>query len=153
MYVRWQRANDRQGGGYYRGGASAYAVLVESTRVDGKPHQQHVAYLGSVDHKPNVNSRAWWWHDMTAKLDRLGNRLPSDQRSKIEAALAKRVPPVTTAEVTAFDLAHQKEIRTKFGECRNCYYSWPSGTDGVPPRPHFEEQKPWANVIAAVRGE
>ena len=52
MYVRWQtyrsqalnfwhaENNDRR--------ARLKAILVESARVDGKPRQKHVAFLGSI---------------------------------------------------------------------------------------------------------
>src|SRR6516162_8117512 len=51
MFVRWQWWGDRRRGSerrYCRDIADAHAILVESTRVDGKPRQRHVAYLGSV---------------------------------------------------------------------------------------------------------
>jgi hypothetical protein len=160
MYVRWQWWGDRRRKSirYYRHEkASAYAILVESVRVKGKPTQRHVAYLGSFHsrQRDNIHYRAWWWHDITAKLDRLANRIPSGQRPRIEAALAEKVKPVTAeevAEVTAFDLKHQEEIRARFGECRWCYFNWPPGQAGVPPRPQFED-KPlsFANTLAAVQ--
>ena len=104
--------------------------------------------------KHDVHYRAWWWHNITAKLDRLGNRISSDDRPRIEAALAKYVKPgVTAKEVKAFDLKHQKRIRAEHGECRWCYINWPPGQAGVPPRPQFDDENPeerWANTIAAV---
>jgi hypothetical protein len=156
MYVRWQPCRTAFRVRRYRGTpAAGYAILVESARIDGKPRQRHIAYLGTVHSKPDVNYRAWWWHHMTAKLDRLGNVIPPDQRPRIDAALAKRVPLVTAAEVTAFDLAYQKEMREDgLSEgSRGCYLNWPEGTEGVPPRPQFEKREPWANVIAALGGE
>jgi hypothetical protein len=57
---------------------------------------------------------------MTAKLDALGNVIPADQRPRIEAALAKKVPRVTAAGVTAFDLVYQEKFRAEHGECRGC---------------------------------
>ena len=77
-------------------------------------------------------------HD--GEADKLGNRIPPDQRPRIEAVLAKEVPPVTAAEVTAFDLAHQEKIRAEYGECLGCYLSWPKGTEGVPLRPPSSEK-------------
>ena len=85
---------------------------------------------------------------MTAKLDALGNVIPADQRPRIEAALAKKVPKVSAAEVTAFDLVYQEKFRAEHGECRGCYLSWPEGTEGVPPRPQFEDDG-FAGVLAA----
>src|SRR5580704_5731035 len=38
MFVRWQK---------YRNKPATTAILVEGVRVDGKPRQRHLAYLGS----------------------------------------------------------------------------------------------------------
>jgi hypothetical protein len=153
MYVRWQYWHQRKRRitrYYWQTPADAHAILVESSRVDGKPKQRHIAYLGSAHGHPDVHYRAWWWHHMTAKLDQLGNRI-GDARPKIEAALAEKVPPVTAVEVTAFDLQHQEKIRADRGECRGCYYSWPPGQDGVPPRPAYVDDEPdFSKVLAAV---
>jgi hypothetical protein len=45
MYLRWKR-NRR----------SSSAVLVESVRVNGRPRQRYIAYLGSL----SAESVAWW---------------------------------------------------------------------------------------------
>jgi hypothetical protein len=129
-------------------------IAVESVRIDGKPRQRHIAYLGSVYNvDQNANYRAWWWHHMTAKLDALGNRIGAE-RAKIEAQLAKEVPPVTADEVTAFDLAHQQKERDEYGEGPGCYLRWPPGQEGVPPRPPSPPDPPrgemFANTVAAV---
>ena len=167
MYIRWQWCHERKRKTsrtvWREPVAQRRAILVESVRVDGKPKQRHIAYLGSVSHQivgdqcrtyPSVYYRAWWWHHVNAKLDRLGNRVPSDDRRRIEAVLAKEVPPVTAEEVTACDLQHQHEWRVEreYGECPGCYLDWPEGQAGVPPRPHFDERERFANVLAAVAG-
>jgi hypothetical protein len=86
MYVRWQRRPHKD----------TTAVLVESIRVNGKPRQRHIAYLGSFGRwllEPhNVDRRAQWWRNVTSKLDALGKRVSPDDRRKIEAALTKAVP-------------------------------------------------------------
>jgi hypothetical protein len=50
MFVRWQSRNISN---RWRRGISWAAVLVESKRVNGKPRQEHVAYLGD-----NIRLRA-----------------------------------------------------------------------------------------------
>jgi hypothetical protein len=57
-----------------------------------------------------VQYRAWWWQQVTKKLDRLGNRVSADDRRKIEAALAKQVPPVTAEQMTALEQQKQKPL-------------------------------------------
>lgn len=98
MYVRWQYRYERKRKCAYWSRspkADAYATLVESSRIDGKPRQRHIAYLGSAL-SPEVQTplyRHRWWCEMTERLDRLGNIIPPEQRPGIETALAKKVPP------------------------------------------------------------
>ncbi len=76
------------------------AVLVESRRIDGKPRQQTVAYLGSI-REGLVNFVMWrgyFWRDITQTLDGLGERVSRDDRVKIERNIAERVPALTAAE-------------------------------------------------------
>jgi hypothetical protein len=56
-------------------------------------------------------------------------------------------PNAATGPVEYLDVEHE------LVECRGCYLRRPEGTGGVPPRPQFEEEEPFANVNAAVRGE
>lgn len=133
MYVRWQgryerRRKERR---YRKPIARWYAILVESVRIDGKPKQRHVAYLGSVHLDQTVHYRAWWWHRIGAKLDALGNRIPADDRPRIEAALAKEVPKVSAADVAAYAQQHGS-------------LDWP----GTPPRTKKAMQ--WTNALAAL---
>jgi hypothetical protein len=92
MYVRWQWWYQRRRGSelFHRDTpATGHAILVEAVRIDGKPKQRHIAYLGSVHGEQDVYYRAWWWHRMSAKLDALGNRIPPQDRPRIVAALAR----------------------------------------------------------------
>ncbi len=76
------------------------AVLVESHRIDGKPRQQTVAYLGSI-REGLVNfttRRGYFWRDVTQTLDGLGERVSRDYRAKIERSIAETVPALTAAE-------------------------------------------------------
>jgi hypothetical protein len=66
----------------------------------GQPHElagarrePPLAWRNGTD----LHYRAWWWHRMTTKLDALGNVIPADQRPRIEAALAEKVPKVARA--------------------------------------------------------
>ena len=90
MFVRWHcKRNDER--------ARFSAVLVESVRVDGKPRQKHIAFLGSttVDAKDHLG----FWCQVTERLDQLSNRLTPQDRKQIVAAIAKRLggrPPTKT---------------------------------------------------------
>jgi hypothetical protein len=101
MFVRWQN---------YRSVASwrpdkpikrIKAVLVESVRVDGKPRQKYIAFLSSYNPDRSGSGRFRFWREARACLDRLDNRITPDDRIKIEAELARRVPRTTPEEIEA----------------------------------------------------
>jgi len=43
-------------------------MLVETVRIDGKPHRRYLAYLGSV--QADRRDRPRFWYDVTRKLAR-----------------------------------------------------------------------------------
>jgi len=95
MFIRWQITtavdpeNDRM-----------RAILLESVRIDGKPRQRHIAFLGSVPYRDcNLEDRWHFWMIAYPVLARLGNRLSTTQRDTIAKALAERVRPLTLAQV------------------------------------------------------
>ena len=96
MYVRWQvKPRTKKSLNVWKSDLLT-ATLVESRRVNGKPRQQVVAYLGSirevcaVDPK-YVNHQLGFWNRVGEVLDRLANRVSSEERVKIEAKLRERV--------------------------------------------------------------
>ena len=100
MYVKWQRRSRKRGGDY----PLLTAVLVESRRVDGKPRQNHVAYLASIRERSiGEPGRAHdgFWASVEANLDAL--ELDNETRMKIEASIAERVPRMTAETRAAFE--------------------------------------------------
>jgi hypothetical protein len=116
MFVRWHSRKRRhpafggpgkqiRGGydwAYTRLGTSEQdkhwaAIIVESVRVGGRPTQRHVAYLGGITESAiEIDAqRAWFWDEVSRRLDRLANRVSVEDRKRIEAAVAAKVPPVT----------------------------------------------------------
>jgi hypothetical protein len=124
MYVRWQtyrskalnlrlrECNDRR--------MRLRAVLVDSVRVDGKPRQKHVAYLGSIqlddpgmitgdsDHarfwrRMSAVGKARFWLNVTRRLEYLGNRIDPRGHDRILAFIAEKVAPPTAAELEQFE--------------------------------------------------
>jgi hypothetical protein len=97
--------------------ATARIILVESVRVNGKPRQKHVAFLGSIeldDPRATIgdsdHARFWrdmiakgkarFWRDVISRLKRLGNRVGPEDRKRIAAAIAAKVgEPPTEAEL------------------------------------------------------
>ena len=110
------------------------AILVEAVRIDGRPKQQHVAYLGGITDSAIeiLPQRCYFWESVTKHLDQIANRLSPDQRQGIETAIARRVPLPTPVEfVRALekvasiwgDPADQQEVlETRFRAAR---MRWP----------------------------
>lgn len=95
MLIRWQK-HKSGGRRYSRETTRVRAILVGSVRVDGKSRQRHIAYIGSfVAETLDVEARRDFWK---AANERLSIHVNDDDRGKIEAALARRVPPPTAAE-------------------------------------------------------
>lgn len=83
MFVRWKnRCGVR--------GSSQYCYLCHSERVNGKVKTQTLAYIGSISEKPTLPEREIFWLQVKVSLDKL--KLATDERAKIEATLAQKVP-------------------------------------------------------------
>lgn len=96
MYVRWQRKQRADSDGY---GALLTATLVESRRINGKPRQRSIAYLGSIREgkiERVLSHHGYFWRDATKRLDLLD--MTRGQRDKIETALVSRVRRLTDSE-------------------------------------------------------
>ena len=94
LAAAWEK--HKSGGQRYRRETTRFrAILVESVRVDGKSRHRHVAVIGSfVAETLDVEARRDFWK---AASERLSVYVNADDRSKIEAALARHVPPPTAA--------------------------------------------------------
>jgi hypothetical protein len=104
MFVRWQLYESKAKDETLREqrharDARLKAVLVESARVDGKPRQKHVAFLGSMYR--NGRDRLRFWHEVTTALQRLDNRVTAPERERILAAIRAKVGAPPTAEQLA----------------------------------------------------
>jgi hypothetical protein len=74
-----------------------------SIRVDGQSREKFIAVIGSfVAERLDVEARRDFWK---SAHERLSTYVPDDDRSRIEAALARRVPPLTAAEEAAWHVA------------------------------------------------
>ena len=89
------------------------AVLVECRRIDDRPRQRTVAYLGSIREggiKSTLARLVKFWLGVTERLDQLGDAITPEERERIEAALAKRVRRVTVAERAELDESLAGEV-------------------------------------------
>jgi hypothetical protein len=101
MFVRWQsRGRTERSDVALRevGDVTWNAILVESVRVNGKPRQNHIAYLGSFSTRQAKipAQRVYTWEHMLECLDRLSNRIAPKDRKKIEAVIASKLGPRPT---------------------------------------------------------
>jgi hypothetical protein len=99
MFVRWQTYRSQWRDDRLR------AVLVESVRVDGKPRQKHIAFLGSIASDSLGNPGLRFWYDVTSKLKHLGNRVGPEDYERITASIAAKVGgrPMPEAELEQFE--------------------------------------------------
>jgi len=95
MFVVWRRRTKR--GRQCPGDARLEARLVEGVRIDGKPRQRLIVYIGSIEEPYNSGDRVDFWDVASQVLDHLGNQIGAE-RSKIEASLAAKVPRPTAQE-------------------------------------------------------
>jgi hypothetical protein len=101
MFLRWQHRARLYEGLFGHTGVRWNAILAESVRVDGRPRQRHVAFLGSFLDRSDFGprSRVWFWDNVNARLDRLGSRLSPQDRKKVEEAIARKVKRPTPEEI------------------------------------------------------
>ena len=91
------------------------AILAESSRVDGKPTQRHIAYLGGITESAIElpAQRAFFWKEVTQQLDELA--VSKDDRVRIEAAVEAKVPRLTRREYNEW-LIRRDRLGMDFGE-------------------------------------
>ena len=70
--------------------------LVETRRIAGKVHSEHVASLGSVEMPLPVADRIRFWQRLHERLARLGNRLDNEAPDKTVVCLDPLVCPCST---------------------------------------------------------
>src|SRR5262245_62089640 len=73
------------------------AILCENVRINGRPTRRHIACLGSITESGiDIPTQVvWFWGRITEVLGRLGNRISAEDRKRIEAAIAVKVPKVS----------------------------------------------------------
>jgi len=111
MYVRWKRRALKNGRRYHPDPHLLSAYLVESRRVDGKPRQRILAYLGSINER--FLDATWqqrnFWLTASQKLEALD--LSKEERAAIDARLQAVVPRLTQDELEAAVAASQEALR------------------------------------------
>jgi hypothetical protein len=95
MFIRWQK---RPKSVRSRQDIILMAVLIRSIRIDGRPRQQHMAYLGSISESglTLLGRRSDFWNSATEALNGLGDQITRVERKSIEKALRSKVGPRPT---------------------------------------------------------
>ena len=132
MYVRWKRrvrAHKPKRVGYWMREAAPphvtrAAQLVESRRVNGQARQRVVAHLATIDEATMVSfdTRRAFWDVIRDRLDQLRRAgvIDETQQDKIDATLARTVPPPTQEEWNVYNagLARIRKEQTDITEER-----------------------------------
>jgi hypothetical protein len=106
MYVRWKRAILRRSTDH-----RLSAFLVESRRVDGKPRQHVVRYLGST-RESQLDNSSWrdsFWRGVDHHLATLA--LDDSTREWITDTLAATVPPPSEEELRRDEAEHKQSVK------------------------------------------
>ena len=109
--MRWKKrksVDTRPDHQIYKAGELTYsAELVESYRLNGKPRQRVIAFLGSIKQSElaSITSRYYFWHRLVTKRmkDYPLRTLPTEQQHAIFEALQQKV------SLTAEDFAEEYE--------------------------------------------
>ena len=106
MFVRWQQRAKTK----FRSSEHWAAILAKNTRVKGKPTHQHIAYLGGITKADaqDAEQRIQFWAKAIEVLDGLRHQISAEERRKIEAALAARVPRPSSSEILRYSRAQQQ---------------------------------------------
>jgi hypothetical protein len=111
MYVRWNRRKRiKKIEWVMKEGDYMYAVLVETHRIDGKPRQKTIKYLGGVgENNPSAFRRMRFWEKAEKELASLN--LDPAARDKIIAILGKKVPKPSEDDVAGWREARMQMLR------------------------------------------
>jgi hypothetical protein len=107
MFVRWQQRGKTK----FRSSEHWAAILAHNARIKGKPTQRHIAYLGGISKADaaSIDGRIQFWFKAIEVLDGLGHRISTEERRKIEAALATRVPRPSSKALQRYSRAQQQQ--------------------------------------------
>lgn len=107
MYARWNRKKRTKNIAWVKEeGDLLYAVLVENTRIDGKPRQRTIKYLGGIGERQNIYTQIKFWEKAEENLSTLN--LDDSIRNKIIDKLKEKVTRPSEKELSAW-----REVRRK----------------------------------------
>jgi hypothetical protein len=138
-YTRTRKTGYRYRGMGDAGDVRWRGIIIEAVRIDGKPRQRHVAVLVSftesevdadrfiafqalpsqpqpqadqLNHWHAAQARLQLWAEMLDRLDRI-DRLTRDDRKRIEAAVAEKLPRPSKTELAQFRARLRQELHDR----------------------------------------
>ena len=122
MCVQWQsRELNKNTRWRKRGDVHWRAILIENVRVDGKPTQRRIAYLGGITERNIAHEkpahRIYFWNGVEQKLAVLN--FSAKERTTIMQVIAKRVPRVTSGQYQQHARVLAKTTVSHRGSVRN----------------------------------
>jgi hypothetical protein len=113
MFVRWEKRQNRRG--RLNPDILWIALLCETLRVGGKPRQRRIGCIASIKQSQIdadvVHERCWLFDGVLDRLHQLPDQVNEQDRDRIIACIAKKVPMPSRAE---YEFCH-RSVRGKFG--------------------------------------
>ena len=117
MYIRWKRCVLRR-----TADVTLKAFLVHSVRIEGRPRQRILGYLGAIRgrYQQAPAHRQRFWHQVAQRLPALGVDPPT--QAALEACLARVVPRLTPADPATLEAQRTalSHLATTLGNPRSC---------------------------------
>jgi hypothetical protein len=119
MFIRWQKRTRSIYRPVFGSGSDDInwtAVLLKAVRIDGKSWQRYIGCIASIHQSaldlPNAHQRCWFWDKAMERLHRLSNEVDEEDRGRIIATIAEKVPMSSREE---YEGCH-RSVRERLGE-------------------------------------
>jgi hypothetical protein len=80
--------------------------LCENRWIEGRPRQEHMAQLGSIEVPQSIEGRIAFWKRLHERLAKLSNRIDANAQGKILGDIHARIPIVTHDEQRQLKIEH-----------------------------------------------
>jgi hypothetical protein len=99
MFIRWGKQ-------FLKTDSSLFVALIRSVRVNGRPRQVYISYLGSIRESriPSVPRRLSFWEKIDIKIEALS--LKPEEEETITRNINNKVPRPSSQEIEV----HKKQL-------------------------------------------
>lgn len=109
VFVRWKKRNLKSRCNTARG-PMLYCYIAVSERLDGKPRQRIIKYLGAVHEHPTIYSRLSFWRKMDRKVSKLN--IDAATMKKLVKEIAGKVPRLRAGQIKKIEEHQAKVLRS-----------------------------------------